>query len=205
MIEARGRQPRGDYVAMGGILVGSVLLAWIVLTLLHMGAALTAQEQARDALARQVQGLGATPVAGPPGSRGAPGADGPPGPAGPPGRDAPTPDVSAVARLAAALVTPSPGPTGPAGPSGPPGPSSTIPGPTGPPGRPGADSTVPGPSGAPGPTGPAGQPPTSWTFTYNGTQYTCSRAVPFDPTSPQYTCTSPSPQPAPGQTNPHKQ
>jgi hypothetical protein len=183
------------------MLAGSLLLAWIILTVLHLGRQLASAEHTSDQLYRQVQALGGTPVAGPPGMRGDP------GPAGTPGRDAPTPDVTEIARLAALQVAPSPGPSGPSGPAGSPGPSSTVPGPSGAPGRPGADSTVPGPSGAVGPTGapgPAGpngqpgrdgQPPASWTFTYGGVQYTCTRATPFDPSNPRYQC-----EPAPAAT-----
>lgn len=180
----RGR--RGDALAIAAMTAGALLLAWVILTLLHMAAEIAMQEKARDQLARQVQQLGGTPVAGPPGSRGEP---------GPPGRDAPTPDVTDIARIAAQLVTPSPGPTGPPGPTGSPGPSSTVPGPTGAPGLPGADSTVPGPSGPPGAPGSPGQPPGSWTFTYAGTAYTCSRVPAFDPANPQYACTADSAPP----------
>lgn len=111
---------------------------------------------------------------------------GPPGPSGAPGRPAPT-------------ITPSPGP------SGPPGPRSTIPGPTGAtglsgaPGSPGPASTVAGPSGPPGAQGepgkdgaqgPAGPPPSGWTFTYTppvgpSTTYDCT---PDAPGSTHYSC-----------------
>lgn len=105
------------------------------------------------------------------------------------------------------------GPAGPAGPSGPPGKAtdgkdgkdSTEPGPAG------ADSTVAGPPGPAGPAGPAGQdgtgtagkdgsdgkPPSSWTFQYGGTTYTCRPAAGFDPDDPRYECTSSQPTPGP--------
>lgn len=57
-----------------------------------------------------------------------------------------------------------------------------APGATGPAGPAGAD-------GAPGANGAAGEPPLSWQFTWLGVDYTCSRADPFDPTAPTYTCT----------------
>lgn len=58
---------------------------------------------------------------------------------------------------------------------------------------------MPGPSGAPG------QPPASWTFTYGSTGYTCTRTVPFDPASPQYTCAGQqTATPSPSESKPHK-
>jgi hypothetical protein len=91
---------------------------------------------ARDQLARQVQQLGGTPVAGPPGSRGQPGAS----VTGPPGQQG------------------DPGPTGPPGPSG-------SPGKTGAAGEDGADGVAgvsqtgaPGQAGVAGPPGPQGEP-----------------------------------------------
>jgi hypothetical protein len=52
-------------------------------------------------------------------------------------------------------------------------------GPPGPTGAPGAD----GASGAPG------EPPYSWSYTDPlGVEHTCSRASPFDPTAPTYSC-----------------
>jgi hypothetical protein len=123
------------------------LLAALAVLVVDQAHELRDERAARDALARQVEGLGATPVAGPAGSRGEPGPSvtGPPGEKGDPGKPAPT-------------LTPSPGPTGPPGASGAPGANSTVPGPTGASGAPGADSTVPGPQGEPGPAGPQGEP-----------------------------------------------
>ena len=142
----RRRLPRAEWLgAVTGVLALGLLAALAVLVV-DLSHELRAESAARDALARQVEGLGATPVAGPPGSRGEPGvgATGPPGPPGKDGRDgkdAPT-------------ITPSPGPTGPSGPPGAKGADSTVPGPSGPPG---ADSTVPGPSGPSGPPGRDGR------------------------------------------------
>lgn len=127
------------------------------------------------------------PIPGPKGDQGAPGKDGVDGATGPAGAT---------------------GPTGPAGEPGKSGADSTAPGPAG---KDGAASTIPGPQGpagkdgAPGPTGPqgpAGEPgapgadgangkpaaaPSSFTFTYLGTPYTCT---PNPPGSSNYTCTS---------------
>lgn len=180
------RWRRGDTLVVVAAVGLGVVVAWIVLAVQGLQNDLSASNEARDALARQVQSLGGTPVAGPPGSRGEPGqttigARGPSGPSGPsgaPGKDAPT-------------ITPSPGPPGPTGPSGAPGADSTIPGPTGPAGQDGA-------SGAPGKDGSDGSPPASWTYTDpdTGIKYECVPDDNFDPDHPSYHCTptsSPSP------------
>ena len=182
---------------------GVAALAWMVITMQQLSHDLRTANDARDALAAQVEKLGGKPVAGPPGSRGeagqsvigARGPAGPPGPSGAPGKAAPT-------------ITPSPGPPGPAGPAGVPGADSTIPGPTG--------ST--GPAGADGADGPAGQdgqdgsdgangaPPSSWTYTdQDGNEYSCVPVSDFDPGNPRYQCTqtstaSPEPTPTPSDT-----
>lgn len=112
-----------------------------------------------------------------------PGPPGPRGPAGASGEPAPT-------------ITPSPGPPGPPGPPG-----DTVTGPPGPPGKDGAD----GKDGRDGTHGAPGQPPMSWTWTQDGTTYTCRRTPDFDPQAPRYTCTpdeppptdDPSPSPSP--------
>jgi hypothetical protein len=132
-----------------------VLAGFVLLALWVHGLA-----QDRDALARQVQELGGTPVAGPPGLRGEPGV-GETGPSGAPGRDG-------VDGKDAPTVTPSPGATGPRGLQGEPGVSVT--GPSGPPGATGAtgpqgvqgergekgDTGEVGPEGPPGPNCPEG-------------------------------------------------
>lgn len=165
------RRRRGDVLTVvGAILLGAVL-AWIVVTIQAMGQDLHEERAARDALARQVQGLGATPVAGPPGSRGEPGesvtgppgepgasglpgwdgmdgADGDPGPSGSPGRDG-------VDGSDGKAGEPGPaGATGPAGPAGPVGPQG-VPGPAGPQGERGADG-VDGADGRDGQSCPDG-------------------------------------------------
>lgn len=104
------------------------------------------------------------PIPGPQGPRG------PEGKQGRPGKPAPT-------------ITPSPGASGA---PGHPGADSTVPGPRGERGEPGADSTVPGPQGDRGEQGPQGPPPSSWTWTYMGTTYTCR---PTSEGSTDYACT----------------
>lgn len=134
---------RGVFTA-GLVLAGSALIAWIIATVLVVRSDLTDEQNradalntnldrsqdAVDALAQQVKGLGATPVA-------TPSLVPVPGPAGPAGLS----------------IT---GPRGLTGPAGAPGKDSTIPGPAGSPGARGADSTVPGPAGSPGAKGDPG-------------------------------------------------
>jgi hypothetical protein len=133
------------WFALGAILALS-LLAWVVITMQQLSHDLRSANDARDALAWQVQQLGAKPVAGPPGSRGEPGESvagprGPKGEKGDPGY---------------------PGPSGPPGPQGSPGPRgpSGAPGHNGVDGSSGTDGTAgePGTAGATGPAGPAGPP-----------------------------------------------
>ena len=184
------RWRRGDVLAVTAAIALGAAFAWILLSIQGMNQDLRAKDASIAALAQQVKGLGATPVAGPsgiPGKAGAVGARGPrgfrgsPGPSGASGKPAPT-------------LTSSPGPSGASGAPGKPGADSTVPGPSGPPG---ADSTVAGPSGPPGPAGSDGtdgrdgsdgKPPASWTFTYLGTTYTCRPVDNFDESNPQYDC-----------------
>lgn len=194
---AAARRRADVWFALGAV-VALAILAWVVITMQQLGNDLRTANDARDALASQVQKLGGKPVAGPPGSRGEPGetvvgpsgSPGPTGPPGPSGQPAPT-------------LTPSPGASGASGEPGKPGADSTVAGPVGPSGQPGADSTIPGPAG---PAGPAGQdgadgqdgtdgrdgadgkPPASWTFTYLGVTYTCRPVDDFDESDPRYDC-----------------
>lgn len=170
------------------------VLAWVVITMQQLSHDLRTANDARDALATQVQRLGAKPVAGPPGSRGEPGESvtgppgepgsaGEPGASGPPGKDG------------------SDGAAGEDGSPGSPGPSGS-PGSDGPPGQAGADGAAgpagpPGPQGEPGPAGPAGPAgergeqgpagpaPSGWTFEYRGATYECT---PDSDGSSHYTC-----------------
>jgi hypothetical protein len=195
-IEARKRHRRADYLAAGAALLGAILLGVIVTTFVVLSRDLDEANQARDALARQVQALGEKPVAGPPGSRGDPGQGivGSPGPSGPPGPTGPT---GASGRTGASgkpapTLTPSPGPPGPTGAPGAAGRDSVVPGPTGPAGengQPGRDAT-----GAPGRDGQDGAPPQGWTYTdAQGVSYQCTPVADFDPAHPRYTCTPTNP------------
>jgi hypothetical protein len=188
------RWRRGDSLALFAAVILGVALAWILLAVQGLQEELRTSNDARDALARQVQSLGGTPVAGPPGSRGEPGksvigARGPSGPPGPSGKPAPT-------------LTSSPGPSGPAGPSGAPGADSTVPGPVGPTGSAGQDGAD-GAAGQDGADGKNGSPPSSWTYTdQDGNEYRCVPVDDFNPDNPRYTCTqtstaSPAPTPSP--------
>jgi hypothetical protein len=173
-------------IAVAAVAVFAAFAIWMQ----SLSHELRVSNEARDALARQVQSLGEKPVAGPPGSRGEPGQSvtgprGPKGETGASGKPGPT-------------ITPSPGPSGPPGATvtGPPGADSTIPGPSGPPGEnatgiPGQD----GKDGTDGSDGTNGKPPAGWTFTYNGVDYTCSPAGNFDESSPRYDCEPDQPQP----------
>ena len=144
-----GPRKHGELAFWLAAALGLAAFAFVVITMQGLAHDLRAANEARDALASQVQRLGEKPIAGPPGSRGEPGrsVEGPPGPQGEkgdPGEPAPT-------------ITPSPGPSGPPGKDGAPGAGSTVPGPQGPAGPPGADSTVPGPAGPAGEDGRDGR------------------------------------------------
>lgn len=145
------RWRRGDVLAATAAVVLGAAFAWILLSIQGLNTELRYSNEARDLLARQVEDLGETPVAGPPGSRGEPG-DSITGPPGPRGETGPT------------------GPRGPLGPSGSPG-ENGINGVDGKTGAPGADGSngadgatgaagpagPPGPQGDPGPAGPQGE------------------------------------------------
>lgn len=161
----RGRSWRGNALAVGG----ACLAGAAFLTVQDLSHDLREANEARDALAVQVQRLGAKPVAGPPGSRGLPGEGivgptgpqgergpvGPTGPEGMPGDDGADgvgePGEPGAAGEDGASVVGEPGPAGPQG----------VPGPAGPPGANGADGKD-GRDGTNGQTCPAGyslQPP----------------------------------------------
>lgn len=124
-----------------------VLAGFVLLALWVHGLA-----QDRDALARQVQQLGGTPVAGPPGLRGEPGEPGV-GVTGPPGERGEKGDKGDPGEPAP-TITPSPGKTGPRGPQGEQGePGVSVTGPSGPPGATGAV----GPQGERGEKGETGE------------------------------------------------
>lgn len=165
--EERKRR-RGDALAIGGAVILGIVLAGIFLSIRSLQVELTDANVARDQLAAQVERLGASPVAGPPGTRGEAGEEGRgptgrPGPSGPPGDSGPVGPTGPTGRTGPPGndgddITGSPGPagtdgqsvTGPAGPQG-------EPGPAGPPGADGKDGTD-GATGETGPRGPAGPP-----------------------------------------------
>lgn len=166
---------------------------------------LRVSNDARDALARQVQSLGHKPVAGPPGSRGEAGqsvvgprgpqgAVGSPGPTGSPGSTGKTGTAGAsgapgVAGSPGVGVTGAVGSAGPAGPQGEAGPA----GPVGPQG----DRGEKGDTGDTGATGPA---PSGWTYTDGaGVTYECTLD---SDGSTHYTCTPTPADPTPSPSNP---
>lgn len=143
--------PRAEWlVALTGVLV-LVFLGWLAVQVVSLSSDLRTSNSARDALARQVQGLGASPVAGPPGSRGAPGGVGPSGPPGSPGPTGP-PGADGTDGKDGKSGTPgSPGPSGSPGSAG----AAGKTGANGADGRNGADGAA-GPVGPAGPAGPQG-------------------------------------------------
>jgi hypothetical protein len=188
------RWRRGDVLAVAAALILGGAFAWIILSIQGLNHNLRAANEARDALAAQVQGLGESPVAGPPGSRGEPGTSvtGPPGEQGPPGKPGPTGPSGKDGSDGAAGQDGSPGPTGAAGVNG----ADGVDGAAGEPGTDGEPGAAgpPGPQGEPGPAGPQGPagepgqqgpPPSGWTFTYKGATYECT---PDGDGSTHYTC-----------------
>lgn len=189
--------PRAEAVIALTLLFVALLLGWLVVKVISQDRDLRTSNGARDALARQVEGLGEKPVAGPPGSRGEPGETvvgktGPPGPQGIPG------ETGASGKPAPTITGP-PGPAGPTGAVGQAGADSTVPGPTGPPGQ---DATgAPGTNGKDGTDGKNGAPPSEWTYTDpTGATYRCVPVSDFDPNNPRYQCT-PTSTPAPTPTS----
>jgi hypothetical protein len=188
-VEARKRRRRGNYLAVGAAVFASAALAAVLTGFLILSRDLTQANDARDALAKQVQALGGKPVAGPPGSRGEAGKTivgkrGPAGPSGSPG----------ASGKSAPTITPSPGPAGPTGPAGA---DSIVPGPSGPAGQdatgaPGKD----GQDGKDGSNGTNGAPPSQWTYVdQDGNEYQCTPVDNFDPDNPRYKCTQTSTAP----------
>lgn len=137
---------RAELAFWAAVALALAAFAWVVITMQGLAQDLRAANEARDALAAQVEQLGKDPVAGPPGSRGKPGKsiEGPAGPAGEPGPTGPAgiPGSPGPTGAPGKDATGVPGATGPAGPVGPQG----EPGPAGPAGKDGAD----GRDGAPG-------------------------------------------------------
>lgn len=189
---------RTDAVFAAAIVIGVGLLAWIVITIQGLSSDLRTANQARDALASQVQRLGATPVAGSPGSRGSvgpAGAIGARGPRGYPGSPGPSGSPGASGSPGKSGASGSPGPAGASG-------SSGVDGAVGSPGPAGAQGE-PGPAGVDGKDGADGQPPEGWTYTdpATGADMDCERAADFDPDHPRYEChatSTPAPSDTPG-------
>ncbi len=140
------RWRRGDALTVAGALLLGAVIAWIVLTVQQMSGELQDANQARDLLARQVQQLGARPVAGPPGSRGDPGKTirGPRGPRGLQGEQGEPGPSGPSGKTGAAGKSGAPGNDGPEGSAGSPGPA-------------GNDGAA-GAAGPAGPQGPQGEP-----------------------------------------------
>jgi hypothetical protein len=182
------------------------VLSWIVITMQQMSHDLRTANEARDALASQVQRLGGKPVAGPPGSRGEsivgprgpkgdqgePGPSGPPGPPGPSGSPGKAGAAGENGSDGAAGSTGEPGDVGATGPAGPAGPA----GPQGPQGEPGPA----GPQGDPGPAGQDGKDGTDGQTCPDGYSL---QAPSYDPDA--LVCRkdgAPDPQPGNGSGNP---
>lgn len=145
----RLRLPQAELLGAATAVLVFLFLVWLAVQVVGLHNDLQTANKARDALARQVQGLGVKPVAGPPGSRGEPGRglvgpQGPPGPSGEPGKTG----------RDGANATGTPGKPGQPGTPGKAGANGT----NGKGGAPGQDSTIQGPPGAGGPPGPAGPP-----------------------------------------------
>lgn len=148
------RWRRGDFAVIVLAVVLGAVLAWIVLSLQGLTHELRTANQARDALASQVERLGGKPVTGPPGSRGEsvtgprgakgekgdPGERGEPGPSGLPGEDGDdgSDGLGEAGPSGAAGMDGVQGPAGPQGEPGPAGPQGE-PGPAGADGRDGSD------------------------------------------------------------------
>ncbi len=148
------RWRRGDFAVVVLAVVLGAVLAWIVLSLQGLTHELRTANQARDALASQVERLGGKPVTGPSGSRGEsvtgprgakgekgdPGERGGPGPSGAPGEDGDdgSDGLGDAGPSGAAGLDGVQGPVGPQGAPGPAGPQGE-PGPAGADGRDGSD------------------------------------------------------------------
>jgi hypothetical protein len=131
---------------------------------------------------------GSSGQSGPPGPVGPPGLQGEPGIPGPRGESGPAGPEGAQGEPG---IDGDPGEVGPPGIQGEAGPSGSSgvdgdPGPSGPQG----DTGPVGPEGSQGVQGPQGEPPIGWTVNRaDGSTEECQRVDPFDPASPQYTCT----------------
>lgn len=189
---------RSDLAFAAVAALGLAGFAFLVITMQGLSQDLRAANEARDALASQVQQLGGKPVAGPPGSRGEPGQSvvgpagprgetgptGPPGPVGPSGK----PGGDGANGVSATGEPGAPGGTGPTGPAGPQGIQGEA-GATGPQGEQGPK----GDTGERGPSGASCEDGYSWqTPSYDPDARVCRRDGAPDPSQ------SPSPSMAAG-------
>ncbi|MDR3084566.1 MAG: hypothetical protein LBV60_27245, partial [Streptomyces sp.] len=174
------RLPRAEWLIALTLVIVALMLGWLAVQAVTLSHDLDTANGARDALARQVQGLGHQPIAGPPGSRGDPGQSitgprgpqGDPGPTGPPGPVGPTGQTG----QAGISATGAPGINGAVGPTGQAGVPGGV-GPTGAPGAAGKDGAA-GAPGKDGKDGTDGKPPAGWSYTDpQGVTYNC---VPVD-------------------------
>jgi len=185
-------------VGAGILALSALVIAAVVVqgyTVSSQSEQLEALATSTDSLREQVIKSGEVPVAGP--SETITGVQGPQGAPGLPGLNGRNgfPGINGLDG--------NDGVQGPAGLDGTTGSTGTT-GTTGEPGTDGADGTTGAPGangingtdgadGAPGANGingVDGEPPSSWSYP-NGS--TCSRDTPFDPASPTYTCTPPTP------------
>jgi hypothetical protein len=148
------RWRRGDTWTILAAMALGIVLAAILISIRDLQRDLNVANEARDALATQVQDLGAVPIAGKPGSRGDMGPEGDPGPPGPIG---PTGPVGPIGKTGPTGATGQKGDTGDAGING-----VSVTGSPGTDGQRGNDGVAgpPGPAGVrgePGPAGPQGE------------------------------------------------
>lgn len=189
------------YVVVAAAAVGS--FATTAIWIQGLSNDLRVSNDARDALARQVQSLGHKPVAGPPGSRGEAGQSvvGPRGPQGEPGSPGPSGSPGVTGKTGASGASGAPGVAGSPGAVGATG-AAGSPGPAGPQGEAGpvGPQGDQGPKGDTGDTGATGPAPSGWTYTDGaGVTYECT---PDSDGSTHYTCQPTTPSPSPTPSNP---
>lgn len=159
----RPRLPRAEWLIGATCVFALAFLGWLAVQVIALSHDLRSANDARDALAAQVESLGETPVAGPPGSRGEagqagltgprgpkgdPGEPGSPGPSGSPGKDGEngSDGSDGVGEIGPSGAAGTPGAQGPQGEPGPAGPQGD-PGPAGADGKDGQDGTTNCPDG----------------------------------------------------------
>ena len=185
-------------VGAGILALSALVIAAVVVqgyTVSSQSEQLEALATSTDSLREQVIKSGEVPVAGPSETiTGVPGPQGAPGLPGLNGRNG-FPGIDGLDGKDGAQGSPGlDGSAGTTGTTGEPG-ADGVDGTKGAPGVNGINGTngaagAPGAPGINGTNGTNGEPPSSWSYP-NGS--TCSREVPFDPDSPTYTCTPPTP------------